>query len=664
MINKHKYIIIVCLIVFSIIAFGRIINNDFINFDDPKLITENNHVQNGINMESIKWALSDSHAEYWHPLTWLSIMVDWRLFGANPSGHHLVSLLLHIGTALFLFLFLNKATKNLWSSAFVAAIFALHPLRVESVAWASERKDVLSMFFGMAMLYAYAYYVENQRISKYLICLMLFALSIMSKPMMLTLPFALLLLDYWPFARWQNISTSFNIPVVDNQKTDTKESKPCTFNSYMEKKVAAQTKSSPSSIVSLLGEKVPFFFLSMILSIMLIEQLQTDGQMRSMQQVTLSERIINTLISYISYLGKIFWPIDLAVFYPYEYSYQLWQVLGAAAVLLGISAAVVYLIKKMPFLAVGWFWYLGTLFPVIGLLQAGDQAMADRYTYLPSIGIAIMLTWGISYLIINESLNKKILYPTAAAYFAFLTLLTWMQCGYWKNSVTLYSHALQVTENNYLAHNNIGSSLYKEGKIKKAFYHFNEAIRLKRDYVEAYYNRGSAYDHLGDYQRAIEDYNKAIIIKPDYSNAYNNRGVAYFKLGHYQHAIEDYNQIIRLKRDIDMIYYNLGLAYIELGHHQLAIDNFSKAILLNPKYARAYNNRGLSYEKLDHYQLAIEDFNRAISLVPYYTKAYINRSNSYFRQGNKELGCSDAQKACTLGNCEIMKIAKGRGDCQ
>ena len=662
--KKHPCLIIIFLMVACFIAFGQIASNDFINFDDPRLITENSHVQHGINTESIKWALTDSDTEYWHPLTWFLIMLDWRLFGSNAFSHHLVSLLLHIGATLFLFLFLNKATKNLWPSAFAAAMFALHPLRVESVAWASELKDVLSMFFGMATLYAYAYYVEKPRMSKYLLCLILFSLSIMSKPMMVTLPFVLLLLDYWPLARWQKLLIPVNIPVMGNQKTGRETSKQCIIDPPMEKKVAPQTKSSPPSIAILLGEKVPFFFLSIVLSIMLIGQLQTDGQMRSMQQITFYERIINAFISYISYLGKTFWPIDLAVFYPYEYSFHLWQFLSAASVLLGISAIVIYLVKKTPFLAIGWFWYLGTLFPVIGLLQTGDQAMADRYAYLPSIGITIMLAWGMPFLFQRLDIREKILYPVAAVFLTFLMFLTWIQCSYWVNSVTLYSHALQVTKNNYLAHNNLGSALFKEGKIKKAFYHFNEAIRLKEDYVEAYYNRGAAYAHLGKHQRAIDDYNKTIIIKPDYLRAYNNRGVAYFKLGQYQRAIEDYNQIIRLKPGIDMTYYNIGLAYIELGHHQLAIENFNKAIRLNPNYARAYNNRGLSHDKLNQHQLAIEDFNRAISLVPYYTKAYINRSNSYFSQGNNNLGCNDAQKACELGNCKTLESAKDKGYCR
>ena len=386
--KKYTYLIIVLLVIACLAAYGRILGNDFVNYDDYRLITENNYVQTGFDAQSVKWAFTNASLEYWHPLTWLSIMLEWRLFGTNASFYHLVSLLLHIGAALFLFLFLNKATKRLWPSAFVAALFALHPLRVESVAWASEHKDVLSMFFGMATLYAYAQYVEKSRLSKYCICLILFTLSIMSKPTLLTLPCVLLLLDYWPFERWQKPFTPVNISAI-------------------EKKIDAPAKSRSHVIAHLLWEKAPFFLISMIFGIMLIGQLQADNYIVPLQRLSFSDRFMNTIVSYVSYLGKTFWPVDLAIIYPYAHSFQLWQVIGAASVLLAISVAVVFLVKRTPFLAVGWFWYLGALFPVSGLLQCSDQARADRYTYFPFIGIAIMAAWGIPLLIKPEVTTQK-----------------------------------------------------------------------------------------------------------------------------------------------------------------------------------------------------------------------------------------------------------------
>src|SRR5208283_3372706 len=609
--KKYTYLIIVLLIIACLATYGRILGNDFVNYDDDRLITENNYIQTGFDARSVKWAFTNASLEYWHPLTWLSIMLEWRLFGTNASFYHLVSLLLHIGAALFLFLFLNKATKRFWPSAFVAALFALHPLRVESVAWASELKDVLSMFFGMATLYAYAQYVEKSRLSKYFICLILFTLSIMSKPTLLTLPCVLLLLDYWPFERWRKPFTPVNISTI-------------------EEKIDAPAKSRAQVIVHLLWEKAPFFLISMLFGIMLIGQLQADNYIVSLQQLSFSDRFMNTIVSYVSYLGKTFWPADLAIIYPYAHSFQQWQVTGAASVLVAISVAVVFLVKKTPFLAVGWFWYLGALFPVSGLMQAGAQAMADRYTYFPFIGIAIMAAWGIPLLIKPEDTRKKILFPAAIAALSIMAVFTWQQCGYWKNSIELSKHTLQVTKDNFVAHDSFASALVKKGKIEEA----------------------------------IEHYNKAIYLAPEYDNAYKNRGIAYTKLGRYQLAIKDYNKAIYLKPDNADVYYNRGAIYIKLGQYQMAIEDYNKAIRLKPDDADAYNNRGTIYTKFGQYQMAIEDFNNAIRLKPDDADTYFNRGFVYFNQGNNISGCEDAKKACDLGNCKILKAVTDKGSCR
>jgi protein O-mannosyl-transferase len=508
--KKYKIIVIVFLIAASCAAFGRIAANGFINLDDNAYMTENYHIQQGINPESLKWAATAVVASNWHPLTLISHMLDWNLFGANASGHHLVSLLLHIGAVIFLFLFLNKTTNNLWPSAFAAALFALHPLRVESVAWAAERKDVLSMFFGMACIYAYAFYVERSKLTLYFLSLILFILALMSKPMLVTLPFILMLLDYWPLGRWQKATN-------EQDKY---------FNS-----------AGP-----LIWEKIPFFCLTIVFSIVTF---WTQGKSDSvpMADPPLLMRSANAIISYVAYLGKIFWPVNLAAFYPYEYFLTLWKILVSILILTGITVVVLCFIKKSPFLFVGWFWYLGTLVPVIGLVQVGDQAMAERYTYLPSIGIAIMLVWVISSLIKSDNIRKKILFPGAIAILAVLTVLTWKQCGYWKNSFGIWNHALSVTKNNHLAHN----------------------------------SRGIVYGEIGEYQLAIDDFNKAIDINPVYFRAYNNRGFAYAKLGQYQHAVEDYSEAIRLKPDYVRAYNNRAIAYFRHGNKGLGCYDAQKA---------------------------------------------------------------------------------------
>jgi tetratricopeptide (TPR) repeat protein len=591
--KKYKYLIVVLLILASLIAFGRILGNDFINLDDDKFITENSYIKAGINAASIKWAFTASYPpDFWHPLTWLSIMLDWNLFGANASGHHLVSLLWHIGSAILLFLFLSKTTGSLWPSAFVAALFALHPLRVESVAWAAERKDVLSMFFGMATIYAYAYYVEKRQLSKYFICLILFVLSLMSKPTLVTLPFLLLLLDYWPLGRWQKALNPVNMQVSNNTLLLKKKGKRRKADSIIEKKISTPIKSRGNLIGSLLWEKVPFIFLSVALTIMVVWQLTDAGILKPLQHLPLFKRVMNAIISYVSYLGKTFWPVDLAVFYPYQYALPLWQFLGALLILLLISIVVIVYIRKLPFLFIGWFWYLGTLVPVIGLVQGGDQAMADRYTYLPSIGIAIMLTWGVVYLLPKEKLRKIITIP-AVLILAGLTFLTWQQCGYWKNSISLFNHVLQATKDNSLAHTNLGGALAAEGKNEEAVAHYLEAIKIDPNYVDTHYSLAISLEKLKKVDAAITHYREALRINPVYSSAHINLGVILEEQFKHDEALYHYRQALRTDPNDPGIYFNIGVALVSKGQLKEAIENFRQAVYLKPDYEDA--RRALLY---------------------------------------------------------------------
>ena len=494
--KKYTYLIVIFLIVSSCIAFGRIAGNDFINLDDKAYVIENYQIQSGFNFQSIKWAFTAVVKGHWHPLTMLSHMLDWNFFGANPSGHHLASLLLHIGAVIFLFLFLNKTTNNVWPSAFAAAFFALHPLRVESVAWIAERKDVLSMFFGMASLYSYALYAEKTKISRYFLCLILFILALMSKAIMLTLPFVFLLLDYWPLERWQ-------------------------------KALSAPAESRYQITGRLIWEKSPFIFLTIVSSIVTIWAQNKGGNIVDFGTLPFAERLSNSGFSYIAYLGKIFWPVNLVVYYPYDYlSISLWKVLISTMIIILITVAVLYYIKKLPFLLVGWFWYLGTLIPVIGLVKIGSQSMADRYTYFPSIGIAVILAWGIPSLIKNIAIRKKVLFPAEIIFLTIMAFLSWNQCGYWETPFELWNHTLKVIKNNYLAYDNRGIAYGQIGQYQRAIGDFNKVIDLYH-YYEGYNNRGFAYANLGQYQNAIEDYNEAIRLKPDYAKAYQNRGFAY-----------------------------------------------------------------------------------------------------------------------------------------
>jgi len=535
-------------------------------------------------------------------------MSDYSLFGANTAGHHIINLLLHIGAVIFLFLFLNKTTNSIWPAAFAAALFALHPLRVESVAWAAERKDVLSMFFGMATLYSYAFYAENLRLSRYFLCLILFTLSLMAKSMLVTLPFILFLLDYWPLGRWQKALKDIGDPLTGDEI-----SPPVKAYGYLNGR--------------LFWEKIPFFILTIASSILTVLAQYEDHPVHIMP---FSLRVPNAIISFIAYLKKMFLPFDLAVFYPFEYSFPLWKILTSCFILICITVVVIYYVKKLPFLFVGWFWYTGTLIPVSGLVPI-NSPMADRYTYLPSIGIAIMLAWSIPLLIKNEKRRKRIFFPAGIAVLTTLAFITWQQCGYWKNSFTLFNHALQATKNNFLAHNIVGFSLFEKGQTEKAIYHYSKAIIIAANYSDSYRNRGNAYAKLGQYQLAIQDFNKAIQLNPDCAYAYYDRGTLYAKL---------------------------------LGQYKLANEDFNKAISLNSYYAEAYNNRGLSYYSLDQYQLAIADFNKAILLKPDYADAFNNRAIAYWKYGDNVSGCQDAQKACAMGNSKALAMVKDKGLCR
>ncbi len=559
----YTCLVIIFLIVSSCVAFSRIAGNDFVNFDDNYYLTENSHIQSGMNAESMKWAFTSVAVGNWHPLTWISHTLDWSLFGANASGHHLVSLLLHIGAVICLFLFLYKTTNNLWAAAFTAALFALHPLRAESVAWVSERKDVLSMFFGMATLYSYAFYTKKAGLLRYLLCLILFALALMSKPMLVTLPFVLMLLDYWPLERWQKAMAAPGRVIM--------------------------------SAGGLIWEKIPFIFLTIASSILTFRAQNKEGAIASDAILPFITRAANAIVAYAAYLEKTFWPFHLGVFYPYDFFLPLWKIFISGLIIIFITTAVLYYIKRLPFLFVGWFWYLGTLIPVIGLVQVGGQAMADRYTYLPSIGIAIMLAWGIPLLFKREDIRRKVLLPLGTAVIVILAFLTWQQCGYWKNSIELFSHALQVTKDNPRAHLYLGLALLKEGKLDEAMVHYNRSIRMESNNAVYRYNRGVVYTKLGQYQKAIEDYNCAIRLNSNYADAYSSRGAVYFTLGQYQKAIENLNEAIRLKPDYADAYNNRGAAYFKLGQYQKAIENFNEAIRLKPDYAVAHNNRRIVY---------------------------------------------------------------------
>ena len=617
--GRQKLIIYVVLATVTLAVYWQVSQFDFITLDDHIYVTLNRHIQSGITLDGFRWAFVTTYAEFWHPLTWLSLMFDYHVHGLNAGGYNLI---LHILSTLLLFWLFNRMTGAIWKSAFVAALFAFHPLHVESVAWVSERKDVLSGFFCMLTLCLYVYYTEKPAIKRYLLVLFSFAGALMSKPIVVTLPFVLLLLDYWPLKRFE--SKKGNL------------------------------------ILFQFREKMPFFVFSAVFSIITFYAKPSVP----VNRFPLSFRLANAPVSFVTYLEKTFWPLNLAVFYPFPFQIQIWKVVFASLLILIISTAVIVAVKHLPYLFVGWLWYAIILLPVIGIIQVGNHAMADRYTYLPSVGIAVMLAWGMPLLFPREDIRKKFLFPAGISFLAIMALLAWQQCGYWKNSFKLFSHALSVTKNNYLAHNSIASALSNEGKNKEAIYHYNHSISIEPNYILTYINKGVIYTKLGQYQLAIENFNEAISRNPSYVEVYHKRGYAHAKFGQYQQAIEDYNKAIRLNPNYADAYIERGVTYGERGQYQLAIKDFDEAIRLNSDNAEAHNNRGFTYFKFGQNQRAIDDYNEAIRLNPNYINAYNNRGIIYINQGNKNLGCRDAQKACALGSCELLEIAKGKGYCR
>ena len=587
--GKKIAIILLLLAASTLIAFWQVVHCDFIIFDDGTYVTDNSYVQEGISLKGVRWAFSSLHATNWHPLTWLSHMLDVQLFGLNPRWHHLTNLLFHIANSLLLFLVLHRMTKAPWQSAFVAALFALHPLRVESVAWVAERKDVLSTFFWMLTMGAYIFYVERPRLQRYLAVLVFFAFGLMAKPMLVTLPFALLLMDYWPLRRFELIQSAQQVRADVNDAAPTAKRKRKREKQHSVKGAAGTVQITAKMEQMggpkhkwlwnrlLLWEKIPLFALTVLSSIVTYIAQQQGGAVGSTEAFPLSVRIANAFASYIFYIYKMIWPRDLAVLYPHPGLRPLWQILGAMLLFIAATFMFIWKAKRFPYLASGWLWYVGTLVPVIGLVQVGGQAWADRYTYIPLIGLFILVAWGFPEIVKRWRYRKVVFVASSALGILCLLFFTWTQVGYWRDSITLFNHTLRVTSQNFVILN----------------------------------NRGVAYERLGNYARAIEDYDRAIGINPNYATAYFNRGVALSRLGDFNEAIRSFDKAISINPRDYNAFYNRGMANGMLGNYRPAIADFDQALQFNPEFARAYYFRSIAHDKLGNQSQALNDIKTA-----------------------------------------------------
>ena len=525
--GKVRNLVLTCsaLYIITMTVYMQTGNHQFV-FDDEEYVTSNLHVAGGLSGENILWAITSSHSSNWHPVTWLSHMTDVQLFEMNPRGHHLVNVSIHAVASLLLLFLLFRLTGVLWQSAFVAALFALHPLHVESVAWVAERKDVLSAFFWFVTLLFYTEYAAKRKPALYMAALLSFILGLMSKPMLVTLPIVMLLMDYWPLN--------------------------CTG--------AEAREQVQSRIPALIKEKIPFFFCSLFSGLITIYAQHKGGATRTLEDFPFLLRTENALTSYVTYIFKTVWPHNLAVYYPFPSSIPLWQVISSLLVLLLVSIAVIRVGRRFPYLPVGWFWFVITLLPVIGLLQVGSQSMADRYMYIPVIGLFIIAAWGIADLSVGLKQRKTILALLAGAVIIASAALTWCQTGYWQDEISLYRHNLRVTPGNYFINFNLGHALAKEGDLDGAIREFQETLRIKPDYAKAHSSLGIAFTQKGHLDAAIHEYQEALRINSDDARTHSNLGIVFARKGNLDSAILEFEEAVRISPDFKDARNNLVFA--------------------------------------------------------------------------------------------------------
>lgn len=619
-------------------VYGQMIGHGFISFDDESYITQNPIVQRGLSMDGLAWAFSSPHVYNWHPLTWLSHMADVQLFGLNAGGHHLMSLLFHIVNTLLLFLILRAMTGSLWRSAAVAALFALHPLHVESVAWASERKDVLSTLFWLLTLWFYIQYVQQPGLRRYWPVLLFYAAGLLAKQMAVTLPFLLLLLDYWPLGRLLPAGAAPAIPPTPEAspggKTRKRKKNRATLPAAAlnRRERIALPGVDWRRLIPLVREKLPLFALAAAASILIFLVQTETGIVKSAIQYPLSARMENAVFSYAAYLVKTIFPIHLAIFYPHPgTALSFWQVGGATLLILLITVFV--LRAGRPYLVTGWFWYLGTLVPVIGLVQVGLQGMADRYTYVPLIGIFMIIAWGLPELAAGWQPRKAALIPVAAAGLCALTILTWFQVGRWRDNITLYSHAAAVTSGNDWAEYNLGLSLAGERRFDEALPHFQEAIRLRPGYADAYLNIGVIQALRGNLDGASANFTRVLEIEPDHVEAQRNITLALLRQGDLSGAASHIRILRQIRPNDPESWFLAGLLSARQGNPAEAESAYAEAIRLRPDYAEARNNLGILLARQGRIEAAIGHFREALRIRPDYREAGKNLENALGERG-------------------------------
>ena len=587
--DKFPNIDIIAALIFlslHIIAlYWRVYGYDFVSLDDS-FIYENPHLKDGLSISNITWAFSNYTASLWIPVTWISFFLDYEIYGMNPGGYHITNVILHIFNTLLLFVILYQTTQKKWQSFFVAALFSCHPIHVESIAWITERKDVLSTFFLMLFLYTYLQYTKKENFVKYLTALFFFLLGLMSKPMLVTVPIVLILLDFWPLSRFKKTSK-----------------------------------------LRIFLEKIPFLYFSFMVSVVTILTQAKTGALIPLDSINLINRIENAVSSYIAYLVQLFLPINLAVVYPYEQYFSFWEVFTKFAIFVAITTVFYRLHRKHPYLIVGWLWYVISLLPVIGIFQSGAQAHADRFVYVPFIGIYIILAWGTPHFLKVLKTPRVISTIMFFIVLPVLSTLTWFQISHWKDSITLYAHTLLVTDNNWLIENNYGMVLEENGKAKEATQHYEEAIKINPELSVPHLNLANNLYRLGDFSEAEKHYKETIEVSTDKevtAKTHNRLAFIYQMQRKNSKAIKHYKEALRIKPDEVKALNNLAILYAQIGDFTSAATNFNRALEISPQDEETLNNLGLLSVKTGNVNKGILYFKEALKYNPAYKPAQNN----------------------------------------
>ena len=570
--RRLEWCLYAALLVAILAVYSQVRHFDFVNFDDPEYISGNNHVRAGLTWAGIEWAFTSTTAANWFPLTWISNMAVCQIFGLDSGWHHLVNVLFHALASVLLLAALRRMTGALWPSAFVAFVFALHPLHVESVAWVAERKDVLCAFFWCLTLWCYAGYVSRPSAARYAWVVLAFCGALMSKSMAVTLPLVLLLLDFWPLRRtWRR---------------------------------------------ALLWEKAPLLALAGGVSLLTLVSQQQGHAVRSLTALPVSTRLANAAWTYVAYMGRMFWPASLAVYYPYSHRLQVWQLLAAAVVLAGVTVLAVRWFRPYPYLATGWLWYLGTLVPVIGLVQVGGQSSADRYTYLPTIGLTIVLAWGAVDLLKRYPQATKLVVGTAVAGVGICLVLAAIQTSYWANSGLLFQHAVDVTAGNYIADNNLADYYLTEMRTGEARAPVLEALRLNPYYPEAHVNLATILRRTGQMAESEHQYREAIQLQAINPGAHAGYGALLLQEGRTGEAAGEFATVVDLRPEDADGRYNLGRVLVAVGRFEQGVAQLNEAIRLRPDYADAHHSLAMALAGRGRLNEAVSEFRAEAQLKP------------------------------------------------